>query len=116
MDASRTLSLIAAGSLTLACALMQPCWADAPTTLERRWTSVALGMSVSEVQRHLKVVKAPDDTVALMRKFGLGDPDELEKADKAIGKVGYKCNSGLPEGVHGCDLFLRSGIVYQIAV
>lgn len=57
-----------------------------------------------------------DGAIALMRKFGFGDPEKQAKTNKKLGKQVFEIGGNLSEGLSSMEVFFRKGVLYQIAL
>lgn len=84
--------------------------------IARTVAGIELGMSLQEVGKVFQMEEKEDGVVALMRKFGFGDPEKQSKINKKLGKQVFAIKGNLPKGVASMEAFSRNGILYQIAL
>lgn len=95
--------------------LITGAWAE-EQVIARAVAGIELGMSLQAVGKVFQMEEKEDGVVALMRKFGFGDPERQSKINKKLGKQVFAIKSNLPKGTASMEAFFRNGILYQIAL
>ena len=84
--------------------------------ITRTVAGIELGMSLQEVGKVFHMEEKEDAVVAIMRKFGFGDPEKQSKINKKLGKRVFAAKGTFPNEVNSINVLFRNDVLYQIAL